>query len=362
MADQLKPVDYKKIIRYVLQNWQKLGLPETDQTKLGFKVLPFRRSGPHSLLNFMISSADAPVLVVRGPRFISASIAIEGLKHEALLLKELLLIEPLKAHIPILLKDLLIDDCPILLVKACSGTMLHTLLDTETVPDKLARLIRSGADLAQSLHLATKKPERTLDSKLISDQAAKTLPLVRQHLPEKAAALEKQLELYLQKLGNEKTDIPGVCSHEEFNPWNILQQPGGQLIALDWEDAVSDGLPLLDLYNYFLICMRILIAGESQSAKQRPQTEQQQRFAILLRTFTESIAAYCQALNLPEQAKDPLFVLFGLRSLAFFLDPKRQSVAYAKHWLPLLTGLDQKDLFSEHLAKEARGHWRANKK
>ena len=46
-------------------------------------------------------------------------------------------------------------------------------------------------------------------------------------------------------------DLPLVCEHRDFGPWNIVLSADGGPAAIDWEDAELRGLPGLDLI-YFL--------------------------------------------------------------------------------------------------------------
>ena len=41
-------------------------------------------------------------------------------------------------------------------------------------------------------------------------------------------------------------EVPGVCVHNDFGPWNLISTHDG-LGSIDWADAEWDGMPLLDL-------------------------------------------------------------------------------------------------------------------
>ena len=45
--------------------------------------------------------------------------------------------------------------------------------------------------------------------------------------------------------------LPKVLEHRDFAPWNLLLDETEGLSVLDWESAVIDGVPSLDLL-YFL--------------------------------------------------------------------------------------------------------------
>ncbi len=68
------------------------------------------------------------------------------------------------------------------------------------------------------------------------------------HLPETAAIFDRLSE----------THLTPVLRHGDFARWNLLAQPDGRLIALDWEWGGSDGMPGLDLVHYFLQDARLV--------------------------------------------------------------------------------------------------------
>ncbi len=44
--------------------------------------------------------------------------------------------------------------------------------------------------------------------------------------------------------------LPACWIHGDFAPWNIKQQPGQELLLIDWEDARRGGLPLQDFFHF----------------------------------------------------------------------------------------------------------------
>lgn len=57
----------------------------------------------------------------------------------------------------------------------------------------------------------------------------------------------QQAEAVLREIG----ELPSVCEQRDFAPWNIFVSADGEFAVLDWESAVVEGLPALDLL-YFL--------------------------------------------------------------------------------------------------------------
>jgi hypothetical protein len=62
-------------------------------------------------------------------------------------------------------------------------------------------------------------------------------------------------------------ELPGVLQHNDLGSWNIVVQPEGGFVAVDWESARRHGLPLWDLL-YFLVDVLPLLEG-ARSAGQR---------------------------------------------------------------------------------------------
>jgi hypothetical protein len=47
--------------------------------------------------------------------------------------------------------------------------------------------------------------------------------------------------------------IPEILVHGDFAPWNLKSQSYGKIVAIDWEEARPNGLPLHDLCHFFSI-------------------------------------------------------------------------------------------------------------
>lgn len=62
-------------------------------------------------------------------------------------------------------------------------------------------------------------------------------------------------------------ELPGVLQHNDLGSWNIVAQPEGDFVAVDWESARRYGLPLWDLL-YFLVDALPLVQG-ARSPEQR---------------------------------------------------------------------------------------------
>src|SRR5207248_1477046 len=72
-----------------------------------------------------------------------------------------------------------------------------------------------------------------------------------------------QSEALLRQLG----PLPIVCEQRDFAPWNVHRTPNGKLVVFDWESAVPEGLPLMDLW-YFLSFVAFALDGARSSEEE----------------------------------------------------------------------------------------------
>jgi hypothetical protein len=78
-----------------------------------------------------------------------------------------------------------------------------------------------------------------------------------------SALLHKAVAV-LQRVGA----LPSVPEQRDFAPWNVLIDSDQELGVVDWESAVLDGLPGLDLM-YFLAYLAFFVDGAMQSGRFR---------------------------------------------------------------------------------------------
>ncbi|MFH1683431.1 MAG: phosphotransferase [Candidatus Margulisiibacteriota bacterium] len=348
--------DHKKIIAQILQKWEQLELPPVEKGKFGFKLLPFRRGGQHSLINFMILSQNQPVLVVKVPRFKEGDLAFVAIENEARMLQYLSEQNILSGHAPKQDKLLRIENVPVLLTKAYQGQMLHSILDQEEDLIKLQEHLLSGAELLVLMQNKKQKKEITVDKDFINNYILEPLKLITKHYPQHIKKIESLITAALENKNIAGAKLPLVCFHREFNPWNILKEANGNLIVFDWEDAATEGLPLLDLYNYFIVSFRILIAGETEIAKKRVVAEKKKRLEALLDTYRQAVDKYCKTLKVAPELKDFLFLIFAINATSFFLEEKRQEIDYSRHWLSLLLNFSAPNCFENQIKLEFARH------
>ncbi|MFA6170612.1 MAG: phosphotransferase [Candidatus Margulisiibacteriota bacterium] len=337
--------DFKKIAAQVLTDWDKLGLPKVDQTKLDFKLMPIRKIGLHSLLTFMIYHAGKPAVVLKLPRYREGTIAFAALRNEAAKLKEL-------RGGPQLFRLIEIDSVPVLLMRGYEGKMLHQYIDAENDLAKVARFLRIGVDLLTTYSARTKGKKLVINDSFIEQRLLRPVREILEYYPNQIAHLEKYLNEFLAVKSWAGQTVPEVLVHHEYNPWNILLTPEGDLILLDWEDAQNNGLPFLDLYNFFMVAFRIMFYGETNETQQRPLADRQARARFLIDEFRAASRKYCLALSCQESVLDLFFLIFAIEQTRFFLNEKRRDVHYAESWLSLLTNTAVTDCFVDHLSRE----------
>lgn len=62
----------------------------------------------------------------------------------------------------------------------------------------------------------------------------------------------------LWKILNDPTPLPSTWIHGDFAPWNLKWVDRQTLVAVDWEDAKPDGLPLYDIFHHQYIQSNLL--------------------------------------------------------------------------------------------------------
>ena len=72
-----------------------------------------------------------------------------------------------------------------------------------------------------------------------------------------ATAMEANLTRLLEAI-DDPTPLPSVWVHGDFTPWNLKWSRDRHLLAVDWEEARPNGLPLQDLFHYQYIQSHLL--------------------------------------------------------------------------------------------------------
>lgn len=303
--------DYQSLIEKILKD-QKI-----DSNNIEIKILPFRKVGLHSLLNFLIIKDKQLLFVVKIPRYIEGKYAYEGLKKEAKLFSGVI-------------KFYAIDKIPALVSKYYDGEMLDSLLEKDI------SLLSLGLSPLLDLHNKTKSKEKTIDQDFIENHIIRPLRLIVEYYPKEIVIIEKFINEFFKNNDFMGLKYPEVLSHQEYNPYNILITKNNKPIILDWEDAKPNGLPILDIFDYLIVSLRILKISSKDT---------------ILNVYSKFKEEYCKALNINNKLFDLFFVVFSINKTHFFLEEKRREVDYAKSWLEILLNTTTKDCFENYLKK-----------
>lgn len=104
--------------------------------------------------------------------------------------------------------------------------------------------------------------------------------------------------------------LPRVIEHRDCSPWNLMVTSQGKLAFLDWESAVPDGLPVLDL-AYFLVNGAFMLDGVLGSGYERTS------YARMLAGSSSGAVVEGALTRYRERAGLPPGVIGPLRSLAW---------------------------------------------
>lgn len=138
---------------------------------------------------------------------------------------------------------------------AVEGRDLWTILDRSSFPSLANQLADTLAAIVPK-DSAEDRWERSI------------APVVAEFQSRFAEVLDKaDLGRQVQKLRS-LPPLPEVIEHRDCSPWNLMATSQGKLAFLDWESAVPDGLPVLDL-AYFLVNSAFMLEGTLGSGHER---------------------------------------------------------------------------------------------
>ena len=83
------------------------------------------------------------------------------------------------------------------------------------------------------------------------------------------------------KIIDDPTPLPSFWVHGDFTPWNLKWSGDLSLMALDWEEAQPNGLPLQDLFHYLYI--------QSHLLKKKPNLLEMTRKQPLVAQYLDSL-------------------------------------------------------------------------
>ncbi|MFA5097929.1 MAG: aminoglycoside phosphotransferase family protein [Candidatus Margulisiibacteriota bacterium] len=350
MFEIYKRPQYPELIKHIMMNWAALGLPETDLTKLTCKIAAARKSGFNSLMTFIMSAGGKPLVVIKCPRYGESKPAADSLKTEAKVLKALSATS-LKDSAPPLYLFESINGLAVLVTGGVAGGPFNELLDRENDSEKLDSLLSLG--IRPAFELAGIKDGRSVevDDTFIEEHIRKPLAAVCEYFPQHIEMIEGTCSKVLALCPKSALHLKECFVHNDFNPWNLLGSDKDSVCVIDWEDAVYDGLPLMDFFNYYIVAHRILFMGETPYSRSRTAEQKTKRAQVLLENYKKNLGLYCKASNIPPELEDLLFLVFAAEISAFFVNEKRKSISYAESWVSILLNLKASNCFESYIRK-----------
>jgi len=195
-----------------------------------------------------------------------------------------------------------VDGVPLVGETVVAGRPLETLLSAAN----LHSWAMQGADWLTGLARGDPRPPtghwwHTYVQPALADFAASFGAVLDPDTLQTAEAVLREIE-----------GLPAVCEQRDFAPWNVLVSPEGQFAVLDWESAVLEGLPVLDLL-YFVAHLTFNV----DHAERLDDRVASYRRALDPDTATGAVRRDCLAhygarLGLPPAQLGPLRVLVWL--------------------------------------------------
>ncbi len=146
--------------------------------------------------------------------------------------------------------------------------------------------------------------------------------ILNQLLEKEAGNFSKgQLKILTTSINTIKghNQIPLVLVHGDFVPWNLKQCSTKKLAAIDWEDAILEGLPLWDLCHFYFI--QAYLFHEKNS--------------ILQFVSSPLIKRYLEVLNIKNNDQYLLILLY----LLFMILNKNRNYEYKNYLITIISSL-----------------------
>ncbi|HLO33517.1 MAG TPA: phosphotransferase [Anaerolineales bacterium] len=297
--------------------WQRI-YPETQAEQLSFLI----KTGGIQLyskiiwLVFAKSDSEGPDWIVKVPRFHEDA---GSLQHEKLILSDLgsaLQEKNSVLKIPVTLCNLKRNEVELYVQTGLRGEPLTQIISEDRFQEIALRLTKTQIALAES----TKSWTGTVTSQELVDQMLNKLVLFVGSLPAFQHLLQSQ-----QILKNFDA-VPLVCTHNDFTPWNIIQE-SDSLGIFDWSDAEQRGLPMLDLIyglSTLAFTMDRTHNGEDMRVSYQKLLDPKKRRGAI---FGECLSFYAASLGIPPQQIAYLRLLTWMRHSFNELDNHKVEMA-----------------------------------
>ncbi|HAR62269.1 MAG TPA: hypothetical protein DCS13_02285 [Candidatus Margulisbacteria bacterium] len=317
-----------------------------DQSQFSIELFPFRKSGPHSLLVFRTSFGKENEFVIKLPRYINSQIANEALSCEFASTIKIYSNKELSVALPEPICLKMIDNIPVYVSRFCHGNAFSNYIESLQTTEEFELLFEKCVNFLINLNKSTAVgTANTANDTFLDAYIDQPFKLLCHYFPNAANNLREYIEQIKTLLKNLNVNIPYCFEHKDFNPYNLKIGTNRELVVLDWEDGIENGLPLMDLFNLSILTIRLLTT--SPLYKKDP---------TIINTFIESlkeyIRIYTEACKIPGEAVDSFFVIFCLRNTALLLDTKRQEIEYSHSWWYFLEHKYSKNIFIRSLLTE----------
>ena len=224
-------------VDWIREQWPRWDLGPVPERLSALLVTGGPRSVSKVVLLVFAEPSPVPVVVVKGPRVDAAA---AGIRREGAVLAGLAAASSRLAGMPrpLFLKET--GGVPLVGETALPGRPLEGLLGPRNLRDWSLRVSDWLADLGRGRPpLPGEHWRRAIVEPVLAE-------FVERFGRVADRGLIRECEGIVRSIGA----LPPVPEQRDFGPWNLLAQPQGGLGVLDWESAVVEGLPALDLLYY----------------------------------------------------------------------------------------------------------------
>jgi hypothetical protein len=238
-----------ELSRYLDENRSELGLPEVNRVELCF----FKAGGNpwnEGRINFLVFNGGEkdPLLfikVMREERY-------DSLDREYRIMEMMAAHNEIAPFLPLPIKHVAISGHSAIIQGACHGTRLLTLMGThrtlffqkEGIEKAFHHALTFAAPFNKGMkrHIGTEEFRKTATGPIASFYETF----------EESNPKNEKLSSILEEVEKEMGESPVVVpAHGDYSATNIFVNPDNRITIIDWETAMEESLPFLDLF-YFM--------------------------------------------------------------------------------------------------------------
>ena len=285
---------------WLRQGWPAWGLGPLPKRLSTLLVTGGPRSVSKVVLLTFAEPRSTPLVAVKAPRVDEAA---AGLRREATALETLAegRFGPVQG-VPRILFRRDVDGLPLVGETALVGRLLETLLTRRNLGAWSAKVTGWLAALAGG---SPPLPAGHWRDTIVEPVLGRFVELFGRAIDR---GLLRECEGIVHAIGA----LPPVPEQRDFGPWNLLVTPAAEIAVLDWESAVVDGLPALDLLYYLTYASFTVDRArhlEGRLASYRRSLDPSTPTGAVRHAC---LARYLDALGLDREALAPLRVLVWL--------------------------------------------------